>query len=919
MQAVDMGDSTYVIVNRSVGKLCTGNCLAADGFTPPSSSTILAGGMTLPGSDAFWRAGEYGACSSTCGAGVAARSVICVDGSGELASGCDQSGKPATSEACTDVSSCTYAWATDSFSACNTSCGTGQSSRTVSCRRSDGTSVDDSYCSTAGAKPVATQACSDISTCGYSWSVSQYGACAAGCTDSSSQTRLVACMRGDNTAVNDSFCAGLGAKPAISQSCPSYSSCVAPAATISGNAVTYTQATNFYTPSITGNAAVCSWDFGNGLTGTGCIAQSARWSTAGSYLVRLDMTGVNSLQSGSAQKAVTVFSAVSANFAAPTPLVAGVPAAFTSSSTGDVAGCTWDFGDGVTASTCAPSHSFAVAVARAVKLTVAGLGGDTATKSLSLTPITASWAAGSFAACTPACSATSSQTRNVACTGSDASSLDDGYCVNAGVKPALSQACADYSTCSYSWSQGGFGSCTTTCGTGTQAQTVTCQRGDGTTMPDASCSGQKPDASQSCTVYSGCAAPTASIVCTPNPSYTGASVTCTPTLGGNYASCSWNFGDGYTVTGCSPQAHSFASKATFTVEMDVTGTNSLQTVAATKGVQVFSAVAANFAVSSPLVAGIAATFTSTSTGDVASCAWDFGDGTTASTCTASHSFADATQRTVKLTVTGKGGDTSIKSLSVTPLIASWVSGAYGSCTAACSASSSQTRSVTCIGSDSSTLADAYCASAGAKPATNQTCADYTACTYSWVQTGYGTCQYLWQPATVSCQRSDGTTVADSYCNAGTKPATQKGCNGTASIDMWNGFSWNSAHNGNTTAISWNSGNGVGAHNTACSTGCNSYYVQTAWYAGWNIPSGTYYYTVKGFRDALGGALTLYTQDSSGVQTSVYVSNSGAAQQWNTITSGSFRVNGITKLLFQVSDVTSSWTYFQNFYLIRTGD
>lgn len=127
------------------------------------------------------------------------------------------------------------------------------------------------------------------------------------------------------------------------------------------------------------------------------------------------------------------------------------------------------------------------------------------------------------------CSAAGSQSCSVSCRRSDGLTVSSGC--SSSSKPPTSRSCSATSGCTYSW-QSSCGSCSTSCGTGTQntnsynravvatstrvtagfgfclagtrSCSVTCRRSDGTTVSSGCSSSSKPSSSPSCTVTSGC-------------------------------------------------------------------------------------------------------------------------------------------------------------------------------------------------------------------------------------------------------------------------------------------------------------------------------------------------------------------------------------------------------------------------------
>ncbi|HOS82930.1 MAG TPA: PKD domain-containing protein [Methanolinea sp.] len=126
---------------------------------------------------------------------------------------------------------------------------------------------------------------------------------------------------------------------------------------------------------------------------------------------------------------------------------------------------------------------------------------------------------------------------------------------------------------------------------------------------------------------------------------------------GNPVSWSWDFGDGSTSTERNP-SHTYQTPGTYTVRLNVTnnGGYNVNTKPAYIVVTDIALPTANF-VASPLtgITPLTVQFTDTSTGGPTTWLWDFGDGTTSTLQSPTHTFTSPRKYTVSLTVSNAKG------------------------------------------------------------------------------------------------------------------------------------------------------------------------------------------------------------------------------------------------------------------------
>ncbi|GAB5491414.1 MAG: hypothetical protein Phog2KO_16290 [Phototrophicaceae bacterium] len=154
---------------------------------------------------------------------------------------------------------------------------------------------------------------------------------------------------------------------------------------------------------------------------------------------------------------------------------------------------------------------------------------------------------------------------------------------------------------------------------------------------------------------------------------TGESVVLNNTTTGEVNSFIWDFnGDGVTDNTDISPTHTFNSAGTFNVRLVAFGPGgqSESTVAITVSDPPDAPVAGFDLALSGEVAPVTATFTDTTTGDVTSWLWDFGDGRSSTEQNPVITYSDAGTYLVTLTSTGDGGSTTTQAVTIsveTPL------------------------------------------------------------------------------------------------------------------------------------------------------------------------------------------------------------------------------------------------------------
>ncbi len=386
-------------------------------------------------------------------------------------------------------------------------------------------------------------------------------------------------------------------------------------------------ALNFLNAS-TGTITSYAWTFGDGTTST-AANPSKVYSAAGTYTVNLTVTGPGGSNTQTRTNYITVTALpppVAQFTGTPTSGLGPLTVSFTNTSTGSITSYAWTFGDGTTSTAANPVKVYSAAGTYTVSLTVTGPGGNNTQTRTNYVTVTPPAPVAQF-------------------TGTPTSGL--------GPLTASFTNTSTGNITSYAWA---FGDGTTS----TAANPVKVYSAAGTYTVSLTVTGPGGSNTQTRTNYitvTTAGAPVAQFTATPTSGLAPLTVNFTNTSTGSITSYAWAFGDGTTSTAANP-VKVYSAAGTYTVSLTVTGPGGSNTQTRTNYITVTTAgapVAQFTATTTWGTARLTVPFTNTSTGNITSYAWNFGDGTTSTAANPTKVYSVPGTYTVRLTVTGPGG------------------------------------------------------------------------------------------------------------------------------------------------------------------------------------------------------------------------------------------------------------------------
>ncbi|HCK81604.1 MAG TPA: hypothetical protein DIC59_09080 [Candidatus Competibacteraceae bacterium] len=273
---------------------------------------------------------------------------------------------------------------------------------------------------------------------------------------------------------------------------------------------------------------------------------------AGTYYFAVkafDSAGNSSDYSNEVSKTITAsVAAPTASFSAnKTTGAAPLAINFTDSSTGNITGHSWNFGDGTTSTAQNPAKTYSSPGTYTVKLTVTGAGGSNTATKTNYVSVSVPTASNPPTAAAPVASFSASPTSGTTSTSVNFTNTSTG------------------SVTTWSWN---FGDGTTS--TAKNAIKTYANPGTYTVKLTATGSGGSNTATKTNYISVSAAAPAASFSATPTSGPAPLSTTFKNTSTGTITSYSWNFGDGTTSTSANP-THTYSKTGAYTVSLTATG------------------------------------------------------------------------------------------------------------------------------------------------------------------------------------------------------------------------------------------------------------------------------------------------------------------------------------------------------------
>lgn len=700
---------------------CTDNAIRVRTVTCRDPNGVIAPDTACPAADRpettgtaerfescsfTWKVAGWSPWSAQCTEDASrTREVKCVRDGDNLAiavpdENCRPDQRPVSAERGSNVNGCDFYWRVGEYSAWTGTCETQSTrQRTVVCADAEGNAGADEKC--VGPKPASVQNGSLPTACSYSWVSGEWSDYSSQCSNEAVRKRDVSCSATGgnllNAKVDDGECAGEGPKPEMLEKAQVFSGCTQNWA-ITG----YGDWSSGCSAQATRAALVsCMRSDGTPLGDSACSGQERPVSEIGNYTtcqigwVVGDWSPFNSACSTSATRTRSVDCIQTGPDFAPRAI--------------ETANCDQN---------TRPAASERTSV---------------------LSGCEADWTSGEWGGWSSGCSATAERTRVVQCRMTNGTVVEDEQCAARGEKPTEIET-GNYSGCQNNWVPSAWGpwSNTSTCSaSASRDRTASCQRSDGTPLPDEACPMPKPPL-QELGNLSGCTV--------------------------DWATGEWSVYD----STCSNSAKRERSVNCQRSDGQVLDDDLCSISTRPRRVE-----------TSTVLSGC-------------SYAWEVGEFEGPEACTSAA--------TLTRTVVCKRSDGTIEpeegNCNGTKPASTATGASYSSCSyswfasglawnSTCSPTAQQTQTVYCLRSNGDAVDDGFCSSAGAKPsAVGSAIGNMTGCSYEWEAGpwGWNGTAGAWssecstnaqQTRTVECVRNGEAVVAESYCQSTSKPKSSQ--------------------------------------------------------------------------------------------------------------------------------------------------